>query len=619
LTLTSTESEIGAFTLEQSTEGGTDFTVNNGSGYSWDGNGSSSSYKAVSWSGSGHTIRFYEVTAENSTSTYYYPVTVTYTLNGSTLATATDVYLADGSSIYGTTETVSADKTEFNIALDSKEGRAIKIRNVRQTSKYVVGSLSGRTCVIAQGTDANASIFWQVGEIGSCKLYNPATLRWVGATSGGSTPTALAESDAATYTIEVERAKGSTGYYYSESISWDGSGSDGWNDYGGTGTVVGSWSKTDVGSRWYTMAYDEGATILAANTSAVCADLLEALDDANSVYSEKQSDNSIDQSLLTALKSAIDATASIQIGFDKFEPLTTALNEAVAAISPITPMKKALTNAQAVLEAYPTAEHSTPGYFNATDEAYTTFKAAVDKLKSLVDANNTENYKDAIAEMKSATATFEAARPATAYFTSLYRIVNADANSRGKLYYNDGYDQVYSTGKTAYSGNDDDDAMLWAFVENNGETYLYNVGANKFINATKTQADLDGQNYTGNFWSFGDGADITLTAAPGFSYPILEISSNGTHMSISNSYAAPIISYYTQTDGGVPFKFEYVKEIPTETADAIKALLGGESSVIVEVDAAVAPASAAIYDLQGRRVARAAHGLYIINGKKVMM
>jgi hypothetical protein len=161
--------------------------------------------------------------------------------------------------------------------------------------------------------------------------------------------------------------------------------------------------------------------------------------------------------------------------------------------------------------------------------------------------------------------------------------------------------------------------MLWAFVENNGETYLYNVGANKFINAGKTNADLDGQSYGGNFWSFGDGADITLTAAPGFSYPILEISSNGTHMSISNDYAAPIISYYTTTDGGVPFKFEYVKEIPTETADAIKTLLGGESSAIVEVDAAVAPASAAIYDLQGRRVARAAHGLYIINGKKVMM
>jgi hypothetical protein len=45
----------------------------------------------------------------------------------------------------------------------------------------------------------------------------------------------------------------------------------------------------------------------------------------------------------------------------------------------------------------------------------------------------------------------------------------------------------------------------------------------------------------------------------------------------------------------------------------------GESSAISEINAASAAAAEGIYDLQGRRVARAAHGIYIINGQKTII
>jgi hypothetical protein len=45
----------------------------------------------------------------------------------------------------------------------------------------------------------------------------------------------------------------------------------------------------------------------------------------------------------------------------------------------------------------------------------------------------------------------------------------------------------------------------------------------------------------------------------------------------------------------------------------------GESSAINEINAANAAAAEGIYDLQGRRVARAAHGIYIINGQKTIV
>jgi hypothetical protein len=495
---------------------------------------------------------------------------------------------------------------------------AIKIKNIRQ-SKYVgvAGSYDAGYSFNQNASTGNSTIFLQVGGSDSYTLFNPSTLTW-----GNGAAVATDESAASTYTTEVDRTGTSTinqkAYYYTEAIIWAGSGNNGWNDSAGTGVCA--WGKTDAGSRWYTMAYDDAdETNLNNNTADACTALQEAVTEATDLYDGAATLSYINQEKLAALKTAIDAANAARIGFDDFAALTEALNSAADELlnsAPILSLAQALAAANAVLTAHPTAEHPTPGYFNATDEAYTTFTAAIKTATALVEANDATNVDAQVKAINDAVTAFIAATPSEPVFTALYRIANSEG--RGALAYDSSLNgQVYYIADTAET----DDNSLWAFAKDTtGDTdqvYLYNVGANQFIGLATEDTTTTGYHY-GNYWAFGVGVDITLTPSSVFGYPTLEISTGETHMSVSTSYVEPIITYYDAEDGGVPFVFTYVKDIDTDVQTAIDTLIYGSSS-ISEISSEAAPAATTIYDLQGRRVARAAHGIYIINGKKVKM
>lgn len=620
-TLTAEDGSIGYFTLE-STDVDTQFKLNNGEGVRWDGNGGGN-YPAVGWAGDGHPISFYEVTDDNTTDVTYYPVSATFTQNGVTIASATDIYLVEGSTVFTSTTPVSASSTTYNFEL-GEDVQAIRIKNIRK-NKYVsaTGSATAGYSLTQLETADESSTILQVGDSESCQLFSPTTLSWIGTPSGSGTSLVSDQASAPVYTFEVDRTGtatiNATVYYFSEALIWEGSGTNGWNDLSGSGVC--SWSKTDAGSRWYAVAYDDTEEVyLAANTADVCIALQEAIASATEIYAGAASVASVDQTLLSAVQTALAAANAARIGFDDFDALTTTLNSAATALSQsaaILPLAQAVAAANEVLAAYPAAENPTPGYFNATDEAYVTFTTAIQTATALVEANNTTDIEAQVEALNAAVTAFKATeRPSEPYFTALYRIINS--NGRGTLYFNEEANgQVYYTAEAT----EGDDNALWALVKDTTsateDVYLYNVGANQFISVSDEEAtESEGEHY-GEFWTFGEkGANIALTPSA-FGYPTLEISTGETHLSISTYYAEPIITYYEAEDGGVPFKFEYVEDIDETVKSAIDSLLSDESA-ISEVGSEAAPAADAIYDLQGRRVARAAaHGIYIVNGKKI--
>ena len=87
-------------------------------------------------------------------------------------------------------------------------------------------------------------------------------------------------------------------------------------------------------------------------------------------------------------------------------------------------------------------------------------------------------------------------------------------------------------------------------------------------------------------------------------------------MGISNGYDPAVITFYNDLgDGGNTVRIEKVATFDaTEAIAAIKGLETGIESSLLE-----AQGSQLIYDLQGRRVEKAVKGVYIVNGKKVVI
>ena len=90
-------------------------------------------------------------------------------------------------------------------------------------------------------------------------------------------------------------------------------------------------------------------------------------------------------------------------------------------------------------------------------------------------------------------------------------------------------------------------------------------------------------------------------------------------MSISPSYVGPVITYYGINDGGVPMTFALAttQQDPEVTA-AIEALLSGDGIENIE-HGTLNMNNGAIYNLQGQRVNKAQKGVFIQNGKKVVL
>lgn len=124
-------------------------------------------------------------------------------------------------------------------------------------------------------------------------------------------------------------------------------------------------------------------------------------------------------------------------------------------------------------------------------------------------------------------------------------------------------------------------AHLWCFlnhtkVDGTAEHYLYNVGLKKYARPTKVVGSYD---YT---WVLTDEpAPITLkiydylNRKMAITAKSVEVASDTlVYASVSNNYTGPVISYYTQNDGGVPFTFDWgTKDFVASDTTAVAALV----------------------------------------------
>ncbi|MCI6727373.1 MAG: hypothetical protein PUH44_04015 [Bacteroidales bacterium] len=172
-----------------------------------------------------------------------------------------------------------------------------------------------------------------------------------------------------------------------------------------------------------------------------------------------------------------------------------------------------------------------------------------------------------------------------------YFIYAADAPKGGS---GEEWNYVWSTGKSYNVTNGEgttsvsvtfdasNPAHLWCFlnhtkVDGTAEHYLYNVGLKKYARPTKVVGT-----YNGYTWVLTDEpAPITLQVydAPNHKMAITakstEVASDKVvYASISNAYTGPVINYYTQTDGGVPFTFDWgTVEFAASDTTAVAALV----------------------------------------------
>lgn len=140
----------------------------------------------------------------------------------------------------------------------------------------------------------------------------------------------------------------------------------------------------------------------------------------------------------------------------------------------------------------------------------------------------------------------------------IYKITNVGADNRGYIYDNGNENNyVWTSGKSARPESISEANEHWAVINLNGGYLIYNVGSKKFLVAPTS-------NGANNPWTLSDqtASYITIAAAhSNFSTGSVEFHSGSIDMSISNSYAGPLTSYYGATDNGVPFKFERVGEL----------------------------------------------------------
>ena len=170
-----------------------------------------------------------------------------------------------------------------------------------------------------------------------------------------------------------------------------------------------------------------------------------------------------------------------------------------------------------------------------------------------------------------------------------YLVYAADAPKGTETGSGEEWNYVWSTGKPYNVTNGEETtsvnvtfdasnaAHLWCFlnhtkVDGTAEHYLYNVGLKKYARPTKVVGTYG--DYT---WVLTDEpAPITLKVydAPNHKMAITaksaEVASDTeVYASVSNNYTGPVINYYSQNDGGVPFTFDWgtVEFAASDTTD----------------------------------------------------
>lgn len=152
--------------------------------------------------------------------------------------------------------------------------------------------------------------------------------------------------------------------------------------------------------------------------------------------------------------------------------------------------------------------------------------------------------------------------------SEIYTINNTNS-SRGALTYDptQSTQWIWSSGKTgatAFNANSVNCQWILYPTGDEGQYYLYNVGAQKFA-----MVRSDG-NY-GNTWAFSPSAvPVTLEPQSDGRYFIKSATGN-IYMSVSNNYTGPIITYYANGDGGLPFTITKVADTSSEITAQVTA------------------------------------------------
>jgi hypothetical protein len=567
------------FTISTASADDNTFYVCNQNSVYWDG----AWYNMVGWSGtaaSSHPYQFYEVGEENGVDYCYYS-SKTF-VNGEEVH-STDKTLTKASEISSPVTTEKGITITSSVADDGSLALTGELKGIdpitvtiknKQGGVYVTATATGLTCASATNTDdANKlALYPTTDDQRTFYIYSPSQKMFV-TTIGYNTGTAVGLGDApdakllvlgveSDHTETICDAANTGSFYY-----WN------WRS-----NNVGTWqnSSSAVGSHWYTILSDE---TFAANTAEGVVDAFDAaIVNAQTTVETLQAFN-IDASELQAI--ITEAQAAL-IGRNSFTDLTTRLNN------------KSEEMLQANIKAAITAElntangiyiaHNTPGYLPVSTAENVALKEKIDAAQSAIESGTTEQQQTAYTELKAAEDAMTAkiaglsGSETTFYTGSLYRINNPESD-RGYIYYNSANDTYpWATSKTAYSGNSDDDAMLFGFIKHGDNYYCYNVGSGRFLGIGTGTFSAQSPNKTWT-WEVIEPAAITLTSSVRNSYPYLEISSSDVHMSISKSYVGPIISYYETTDAGVPMLFEYVREATDEETAKIEKLFETDGQV----------------------------------------
>jgi sialidase-1 len=228
-----------------------------------------------------------------------------------------------------------------------------------------------------------------------------------------------------------------------------------------------------------------------------------------------------------------------------------------------------LATVKPILEKIANADE--PGY--PSTDAYTSLKDAYDQaMENYSETMGEDAAKDNYTPLKEAYDNFKAAPVSTTPVEwSLYKITNI--NGRGFIYY---YPSVkkypYTSAKLAMAKDADPKNMEWLLMPVTGTSnyYLYNVGRQRFVAPTVD----NGPATTTNPWMFSaNPTELVVTFNSTNNSFTFKTASKGTYMSISPSYDAPVIDYYADGDGGLPFTFDKLGTADeTIKAQATKAL-----------------------------------------------
>ena len=174
--------------------------------------------------------------------------------------------------------------------------------------------------------------------------------------------------------------------------------------------------------------------------------------------------------------------------------------------------------------------------------------------------------------------------------------------------------QLNSTKKLEVSYSISDSKQQFAFVKSakSGKYYLYSVSEEKFVAINGSHTTLSETPEMGILFLNG-----TRSAA----YPwvvAFDTAAGEKHISVSNGYTPGVITFWNDlSDSGNTVRFEKATVFNATAALSLIEGYESESTGLEQMNGGVKT----VYDLNGRRIVDAEyleHGVYIINGKKVV-